>query len=257
MPIDMSPAPEFRFFKLIETAVAPTRADRGALGALPVNAYRYCDAITTASAFGWYLHAPMDFALLFDGREVFATWDGCGGWFPLDRVQFPGFADKFDASVPDHIRGLSPPFLARLPVPGAVQIWSGLIARSSPGWSTLIRPCANVPLTKGFDAFEGIVETDHWFGPLFINIRVLRTGVPIEIVQDSPLAMVQPIPQLAYSEPTLRAPHVMGLSDLCDADWENYRNTGVRPPHGQGKGRYAVDIRRRRRSETPTIAEAK
>jgi hypothetical protein len=54
----MSDQPTARFYRLIEQARAPRRADRSALGTLPTRAYRYCEAITSAASFGWYVFPP-------------------------------------------------------------------------------------------------------------------------------------------------------------------------------------------------------
>ena len=53
--------------------------------------------------------------------------------------------------------------------------------------------------------YEGIVETDRWFGPLFTNLRFTRTDVPVRLRADFPLAQVQPLPRLAYADSTLAA----------------------------------------------------
>ena len=63
--------PVVRFYRMIAAARPPQRADRSAVGTLPTRASRYCDAVTSASGFGWYVFPPMDFQLLFDGEEVF------------------------------------------------------------------------------------------------------------------------------------------------------------------------------------------
>jgi hypothetical protein len=39
-----------RFYRLIDEARFPQRADRSAAGTLPTRAYRYCDAVTTATS---------------------------------------------------------------------------------------------------------------------------------------------------------------------------------------------------------------
>ncbi len=246
----MSGGPNVTFYRFIPAARAPVRADRSALGTMATRAFRYCDAMTTATSFGWYLFAPMAFSLLFDGHEVLAAWDGSGGWFPLSSVQFPDFAAEFDAVAPEDIRGFAPPFLSALPEPGVVQLWTGLVARTAPAWSLLIRPCANLPVTKGFVPFEGMVETDRWFGPLFLNLRLLRTDCPIEITPDWPLAMAQPVPQIACRDPSLRLGPVIELAGLSAEDWEGYRQTVVRKsimPVRQ-PGSYAVEARKRRMS---------
>jgi hypothetical protein len=200
-----------------------------------------------AASFGWYLYPPMSFSLMFDGHEVFATWDGVEGWFPLSTVQFPDFGAEFDSFAPDDIKGFSPPFLSAFPEPGVVQLWSGLLMRTAPSWSLLIRPCANLPATKGFVSFEGLVETDRWFGPLFVNLRLLRTHSPIEFEIGWPIAMVQPVAQVAYADASMNCRGVTELAEMDAEDWENYRERIVRPsmvPHRQ-PGSYAVEARKR------------
>ena len=49
-----------RFHRLIPGARPPQRADRSAAGTLPTRAFRYCEAATSASGFGWWLFPPMD-----------------------------------------------------------------------------------------------------------------------------------------------------------------------------------------------------
>lgn len=250
MPSEQPGGPDVTFYRLIPDARAPMRADRSALGTMPTRAFRYCDAMTTASSFGWHLFPPMAFSLLFDGHEVLAAWDGSGGWFPLSSVQFPDFEAVFDGAAPEDIRGFAPPFLGALPEPGVVQLWTGLVARTAPAWSLLIRPCANVPATRGFEPFEGVVETDRWFGPLFVNLRLTRTHSPIEITPDWPIAMAQPVPQIAYRDASLRLGPVIELAALSDEDWDGYRQTVVRKsilPVRQ-PGSYAVEARKRRLS---------
>ena len=92
----------------------------------------------------------------------------------LKAAQFPDFAKQFDAAAPAGIEGFSPPFLASLIEPGIVQIWSGLVVRTAPGWSLLVRAPANLVRNPGYESYEGIVETDRWFGPLFTNIRLTQ-----------------------------------------------------------------------------------
>lgn len=255
VPASAPGAPLVTFFRMIDQARLPLRADRSAAGSLPTRAFRYCDAISTATGLGWYLFPPMDFELYFDGNEVFATWEGVGGeggggWFPLSIIQFPGFQARFDAAAPEAIRGYSPPFLGCMQEPGIVQIWSGLTLRTAPGWSALVRPCANLPGNRGFEVFEGIIETDHWFGPLFSNLRLTRTHSPIRFSREWPVAMVQVLPQVAYAEETLKSAEAVDrLEAFQPADWQAYADTVVRratQPVRQ-PGAYAVENRKRRK----------
>jgi len=253
-----SPAqPLVTFYRLVEAARLPERADRSAGGTLPTRASRFCDAVTNASAFGWYLFPPIDFSLIWDGTDVFWAYAGVADWLPLGAAQFPHFARRFDEIAPPPARGASPPFLTAMPEPGMVQVWSGMIARTAPEWSLLIRPLANLPAGGGYSLFEGIVETDRWFGPLFTNLRLTRTDRAVRFQADYPFAQVQPLPRARYQDATLDAMNVVAdPGRLSAADWEDYCATVVRPNLDPGRqvGRYAVAARRRRRGNCPHAA---
>ena len=241
-----------RFHVLIGNARPPQRADRSAGGMLPTRAFRYCEAVTTASALGWYLFPPIGFSLVWDGESVAWTFDGADQWCPLGRAQFPGFAAEFDSQAPPHIQGYSPPFVAALPEPGVVQVWSGVIARTLPGWSLLLRAPANLPRPSGYDLFEGIVETDRWFGPLFTNVRLTKTDTPITFDPEMPLFQAQPLQRSTYADDLLNDFEcVDGAGAFSPEDWGRYEATVVKTGDGTVKplGQDATEIRRRRRSE--------
>ncbi len=240
-----------RFYRLIEQARPPRRADRSALGTLPTRAYRYCEALTAAAAFGWYVFPPLELRLLWDGADVFWHYAGAPDWLPLQpAAQCPGHAARFDAAVPDGLRGCAPPLLTALPEPGTVQLWTGLMARAAPGWSLLVRAPANLPGPGGYAVYEGIVESDRWFGPLFTNLRLTRTGVPVRLAADFPLLQVQPLPRAAYAEETLDASEfVAGLDEFGAAEWADYQASVAGPSADPDRpfGAYAVAARKRRK----------
>ena len=93
--------PIVTFFRFVPECRLPMRADRAAAGTMPTRAFRHCEAMTSASAFGWYVFPPITFSLMWDGgSEIFWTFKGEDAWFPLSKVQFPGFADHFDKTAP-------------------------------------------------------------------------------------------------------------------------------------------------------------
>jgi hypothetical protein len=238
------------FFRMVPSARLPQRADRAAGGTMPTRAFRFCEALTTASAFGWYVFPPIGFKLMWDGSEVIWTYEGVTDWYPLTAAQFPDFAGYFDRLAPADVKGFSPQFLASLVEPGIVQIWSGLVARTPPGWSLLVRAPANFVRNRGYECYEGIIETSRWFGPLFINIRLTRTHHPIEFDPNFPLLQVQPVPQIAYGEALDRVEIIDSLAQFGEAEWDAYRQTIVRPnsdPHRK-RGEYAVSVRKRQRA---------
>jgi Family of unknown function (DUF6065) len=244
-----------RFHRLIQSARLPQRADRAAAGTLPTRAYRYCHAVTTAAGYGWWVFPPMDLQLIWDGHDIFWYFDGASDWIPLSpSAQFPDFSRAFDKAAPSSLHGCAPPFLSALPEPGVVQIWTGLMVRTAPEWSVLVRPPANLAAPGGYTLYEGIVETDWWFGPLFTNLRLTRTHKPVHLKADFPLLQVQPLPREAYSEQILNAVDtVPDMSGMTDEDWSAYRATIVTPTENPRRpfGAYAVTARKRRQVECP------
>ena len=240
------------FCRLIPQARLPKRAERSAAGYLPSRAMRYCDALTSATGYGYWVFPPMDFRLLWDGEQVFWSYGDDESWLPLSgtdsgAVQFPNYSAVFDASAPEALRGYSPPFLTALPELGGVQIWTGLLAKSSPGWSLSVRAPVNLPPAPGISTWEGIVETDIWLGPLFTNIRLTRTGVPIHLRAHTPFLQVQPVPQLAYREETLASFACTDAAELSGSDWDRLGEVLLpHPDHEARQGSYAVKVRKRR-----------
>jgi hypothetical protein len=190
----------------------------------------------------------MRFYVQFDGAGFVWTHDDAESWFPITSEHFPGFDQIFDALAPSDVRGLAPPFLSTLPQPGFLQIWTGILIRTLPGWSVLVRHPANLPHSRDYEMYEGIVETDRWFYPLFVNVRVTACDRPIRFDPATPLLQVQPLNRATYSESTLRsAVFLDGLESLGDEDWHDYRRilgTRAEDP-GMRPGRYAGAVRRR------------
>ena len=248
----LSATPRMIFYRLIPTARPPQRADRAAAGTLPTRAFRYCEPVVAASAFGYYVFPPISFSLMWDGNETSWTYEGAEGWMPLKAAQFPHFAAHFDAQVPEEIRGFSPPFLGALQEPGLIQMWTGLVARTAPGWSSLVRPCPNLPRSQAIEMYEGIIETDRWFGPLITNFRMTKTGVPIEFRADFPFLQVQPLPRAALDDRALNEHELVPeLSAMRPEDWDDFYDTVVRPNVAvkRPRGEYAAAARRRAKGE--------
>jgi len=222
---------------------------------LPTRGYRYCEALASASAFGWYIYPPLNFTLVWDGIEVAWTYEGAGDWYPLRGAQFPGFRQLFEELAPDPVKPLAPPSLVVAREPGIVQIWSGIIAKTAPGWSLLVRGPANMVKSKGYLTLEGLVETDRWMGPLFTNVQMLNTDQLIYFNADEPYIQVQPIHRDHYSDKLLNSYEVKhGLGSLTEAEWEGYHKTIVVPntPPFRPLGGYAVEVRKRRAQEEKT-----
>jgi Family of unknown function (DUF6065) len=251
------PGPTVTFYRAVPGCRAPMRADASVLGTLPSRGFQYCEALRAASSFGWYVFPPIDFTLQWDGSQILWTYRGAKGWYPLTTAQFPGFAKEFDRAAPKRLRGFSPPFLTAVPEPGIVQMWTGLMVSSAADWSVLVRPPANLPRSLAYDLYEGIVETDRWFGPLFTNLRLVKTDVPIEFSTETPLVQVQPLHRGTYGdEVSNRFAVVPGLAAFPAEAWTGYEDTIVKPNRDPARpvAAYSTSVRRRRKSGCPVHA---
>lgn len=255
----MNSTPKVTFYTAIPGCRAPVRADPSALGTLPARGFQYCDALRSASSFGWYAFPPIDFTLQWDGSDVIWTYHGAKAWYPLTSAQFPGYSEVFDRLAPRHLRGFAPPFLTAVPGPGIIQVWTGLFVGSADDWSILIRPPANLPRSLAFDLYEGIVETDRWFGPLFTNIRLVKTDVPIHFSTETPLVQVQPLHRSIYAdEVSNNFGLVADASGFSPETWSRYEQTIVKPNLDPQRpvAAYATSVRRRRKSGCPMAQAA-
>ena len=251
------PGPAVTFYGAIPGCRAPIRADASGLGTLPSRGFQYCEALRTASSFGWYVFPPIDFTLQWDGSQILWTYRGAKAWYPLTSAQFPGYQAVFDRLAPKELRGFAPPFLTAVAEPGIVQLWTGFFIESAENWSVLIRPPANLPRSLAFDLYEGIVETDRWFGPLFTNLRLIKTDVPIHFSTETPLLQVQPLHRSTYADEVSNGFALIGdPRRFPDAVWERYRETIVQPNLDPDRpvGVYASSVRRRRKSRCPMHA---
>jgi hypothetical protein len=247
------PNPTVTFYGAIPGCRAPIRADASVLGTLPSRGFQYCEALRVASSFGWYVFPPIDFTLQWDGSQIIWTYRGAKAWYPLTSAQFPGYSAAFDRLAPKRLRGFAPPFLTAVPEPGIVQLWTGFFIESADDWSVLIRPPANLPRSLAFDLYEGIIETDRWFGPLFTNLRLVKTDVPIHFSTETPLIQVQPLHRSTYASEIAERFHVIAHPrEFPAAAWDRYEATIVKPNvQPQPAGVYATSVRRRRRSGCP------
>ena len=240
--------PLAKFHCIVPGAIEPIRADRSALGTLPTAALQYCEAITSASAFGWYAFPPVDFHVQYDGRNFVWTHADADSWFPVRSEHAPDFEKCFDAGAPSDLKGCAPPFLTALPQPGVLQIWSGVLVRTRPGWSLLARAPANIARSRDYDVYEGIIEADRWFYPLFINVRITTSDRPLLFDRHQPLLQAQPLIRATYDEAELRTAQMSsGIDALAPADWEDFRaSLGARAKEPLMRpGRYATSVRKR------------
>lgn len=229
------------FHQLIPNPRPPIRATKNAGGHLPDRHHR-CEPVRLASGLGWYVFLPLDFQIIFDGVESIISLDDGTTWFPLTSIQYPHFADTFDHHAPPEVKGCSNPFVAMTEDHAILQIWTGYVVKTDPDYSLLLRAPANFIAGQGYQHFEGVVETDRWFGPLFTNVKLLRTDAPIHFHAHNPFLQLTPLHRPDYDDRRLNDFTVKDGFDP-EFDWSAYHRT-IRKP-----ALYAAETRKRRAQE--------
>ncbi len=196
---------------------------------------------------------PKNFQLLFDGSEVFFA--NGETWEPLVSENFePEFMEHWNKIAPSKMADGPPPFLSSVFVPGIVQVWTGFLISTAPGWSTLVRPIANADNSGAYQCYDGIVETDR-FGPwpVFMNFKITATNRPIYFFRDRPLFQLQLVPDEAKALRAKKADWSEAEDDMSDGDWKGLAATlrSVDPTDEPERrpGQYATASRKRSKSK--------
>jgi hypothetical protein len=239
--------PDFSFYGCFPGVVEPVPADPTLEGAPPFRAVSWCEPFRAASGYGWYSFPAFDCHVKWNG-DSFSLKPAGGEWQPLQHFSVADACRVLGQEPPDDIT-VNLPVFAGLQEHGVLQIWTGLIARTAPGWHLLVRGVPNGPGSLTYEVLEGIIETDWWHGPLVSNLRFRKTDEPVRLHPRRPLLAIQPVRREAVQahlrNGTEFHAHAPGgvkdaVVDELVASSLSYRREGV-------PGGYRAETSRRRR----------
>jgi Family of unknown function (DUF6065) len=242
--------PVVEFFRGSDQVPLPVPASETVGGFLPARAKQYCPPVSHASGFGWWLFPPISFALRWDGQYTdFATIDDTGNptgdWRSLaggvdvpleantglvERIRRLHGDEQADLLFPDGLGFLNADPRAM----NHIELTTGIAARTSPGWSLLIRSVPNWP-TRAIQNIEGIIEADWYRSLIPVMLRIAEPGVH-NVFRHIPIGCAQPIHQAGY----LPGVHQHGIihddpDDLFSGDtFDEFRSS--RQGRAQGAG---------------------
>lgn len=210
--------PEVEFFTFYPDAPPPVPALDTLNGSLPVRANQFCLPVTTASDFGWYLVPLVDLAIRWDGRKTHfafleenepSAWKSLGDeeeLFLSDGLERLGVLSHARRQELDQImtpRGLQ--FIdADLRAMQRIEPHFGLLVRTSPGWSPLVRSVLNEPY-GGYRVLEGITETSWYRSLASVMVRLNDPGKIVCFLRSIPSTTLQFIPHVDDEATTTRA----------------------------------------------------
>jgi hypothetical protein len=193
--------------------------------------------VTEASAFGWHIYPPLDFALRWTGSETEwsvlednepTRWRSLAGGFD-DKLPFAADAvanlpesRRTDLDVFDRYGG-TPPFIDADPRgPERIEFVTGILIRTRPGWVAYIRSAVNWPAIDGLQIYDGVLETE-WFRSFVPTIARLTTqGKIVRLYKRIPLLSVSVIPKEVLDDNRGAMPAFSGIADLPDDIWDEF-----------------------------------
>ena len=237
------------FYHVLSTDALPKPADPTLAGSMPLRAFKYCEPVTAASGFGWYLYPPINFDLKWDGH--LCSWRRAQSgrrWTPLRTVVPLDFSDQHKQQAirtgEDFMGSL--PMLSHTPEYGIIQLWSGLVVRTKPGWVSLVRSLVNYPHEDATEFLDGIIETDWWIGPLLSVMRITKSDVSIEFRTSRPFAQLQLVRREAYCPTTMNAvKNHAGLESWPTDVWQGFTKTLSKMSVNRRPGAYKRQVRSR------------
>ena len=186
------------------------------------------------------------------------TYRGAKAWYPLTSAQFPGYQAVFDRLAPKRLRGFAPPFLTAVPRAGRRPGLDRLLHRERGELERAGAPAREPAAQPRLRPVRGIVETDRWFGPLFTNLRLVKTDVPIHFSTETPLVQVQPLQRSTYADEVSNGFAVVGEpARFSDRGVVALRGDDrqAKPRSAAPGGAYAASARRRRGAAARCTAE--
>jgi len=188
---------------------------------------------------GPYVHANQMGWWLFPANDLDVTYRGDNNW---EIYEYKKFDDKdeedLSSSLPPYIyedengekkmmrHGARGKVNAGMADHHIIQIWTGLIFRTPPGWVLLIRSPINAEegYNRPYHIQEGIIESDWMDYDIWTNVTFDRTNERVEIRRDMwpPLAQIIPIRREAYEANWEVDNKVMDKDDPEWASWQDY-----------------------------------
>jgi len=177
------------------------KAEKTLAGTANAGGVKWCGPFTYANAAGWWLYPPIDIDILWRGGKEFEhrlllPWDN------EEELLISSLLRPEDqADISKFCLGGRTKFTWGAVEEGVVQMWTGCIFETPPGWGLHIRSPINCP-TQPYHIMEGILETDWLQYDIWTNLVFDRADEWVHLRRDQwpPLAHIVPIKRESYNE---------------------------------------------------------
>jgi hypothetical protein len=191
-----------KVWRLHPQGVRITSAERTLQGTANRDAARWCGPFTHANKAGWWVHSPVDIDITWHGGSDF-EYELHTPYSPADGHLIHFLVDEERGACPH--QWLSDPNGGRTKFTwgevehGVVQIWTGCMFETPPGWGLHLRSPINMG-DRSIHVMEAMLETDWLQYDIWLNIAFNRVGEKVELRRDSgpPLAQFVPVRRESY-----------------------------------------------------------
>jgi hypothetical protein len=176
-------------------------AERTLNGTAPRDAVRFCGPFTHANKAGFWVYPPVDIDIVWRGGQDF-EWDLLTPYSDADDALIRLLVDGdvgIDSWLPP---GGRTKFTWGLVETGVVQIWTGCIFETPPGWGLHLRSPVNIAPGPAH-VMEAMLETDWLQYDIWLNIAFDRRNETLSLRREGwpPVAQLVPVPRESYEAP--------------------------------------------------------
>ncbi len=204
---------------------------------------RWCGPFTNANRSGWWLFPPVDLDVVWRGGKEF-EWKLLTPYSDVDGDLVRFLLDESDGAHPELWlpEGGRTKLSWGLVEDGVVQIWTGCIFETPPGWGLHIRSPVNFP-ARACHVMEAVLETDWLQYDVWLNVVFDRPGELVELRRESwpPIAQLVPVPRDTYDARwRLEEETVNRNSEAANRVFEYFVSYNEKKFAGGGAGREAA-----------------
>jgi hypothetical protein len=197
------------------------------------DAVNKCGPYVHANSLGWWVFPGIDFDAEYLGKnkwniKVYKQYENEVEekfYRTLPGYEFEnenGETQIFNPGARDHLAAGTP----RAAEPNMLQMWTGAIFRTPPGWCLHVTNPINVGQDhkRPFKVQEGVIESDWMDYDLWTNILVEKQNEKIEFRRNMwpPLAQIVPIRRESYMDKWDVDDRLMQAEDPEWASWQDY-----------------------------------
>jgi hypothetical protein len=195
--------PKLRIWRCHPGGVRIVPAEKTLNGTAHPAGVKWCQPYATANRMGWWVHSPADLDITWRGGRDFDHKE-LSPYPATDAVLLRSLLLPTDLAEPDKwcpLGGGRTKYNWGGVDEGVVQIWSGVILQTPPGWCLHMRSPVNCE-RQAFSIQEGVLETDWMRYDLWINLKFDEPGVEVKLRRDQwpPLAHLVPVRREVFKE---------------------------------------------------------